>query len=76
MSYLCPKSVFWVVSLGKMEAFSVFLFAILAANFEFSACRKQKYTAYNRYMDTFRMVKFQRNNQSERSDLPQDCLVI
>ena len=32
-----------------MEVFSGFLFTVLAANFEFAACHKQKYTAYDRF---------------------------
>ena len=41
------ESIFWLVSLRKMEVFSGFLFAVLAANFEFAACCKQKYTAHD-----------------------------
>ena len=41
------ESVFWVVSLQRMKVFSDFLFAVLAENFQI--CRKQKYTAYDRF---------------------------
>ena len=32
-----------------MEVFSGFLFAVLAANFEFAACRKQKHAAHDSF---------------------------
>ena len=73
-----PDSVFLVASLRRMKLFSGFLFAVVAAKFEFAAIRKQKNTLLMTVsMETVRMVKYRLGkNQSERLDLPQDCLSI
>ena len=63
----------WLVSLIRMEVFSGYLSAVLAVNFEFTTCHKQKYLVMIVSMETVCVVKSgPTKSQSESWDLPRD----